>query len=161
VAPVRRAPAGAETPGWVAPASCDPATDIGGARRAARWPPRRGGRRWRLADAAPVGGKKSVRRRWSVPRRQAPAVLDWLWLLLGTLRVLLRDRHALLAENLLLLPCRRAYRSAAAPRHFRPRTESGAATATEAGRRPTGSVRMGPPGRRATIRIAWPSGCGT
>jgi transposase InsO family protein len=29
-------------------------------------------------------------------------VLDWLWLLLGTLRVLLRDRHALLVENLLL-----------------------------------------------------------
>ena len=34
--------------------------------------------------------------------RHAPAVLDWLWLLLGTLRVLLRDRHALLMENLLL-----------------------------------------------------------
>jgi putative transposase len=34
--------------------------------------------------------------------RHAPAVLDWLWLLLGTLRVLLRDRHALLVENLLL-----------------------------------------------------------
>jgi transposase InsO family protein len=29
-------------------------------------------------------------------------VLDWLWLLLGTLPVLLRDRHALLVENLLL-----------------------------------------------------------
>jgi transposase InsO family protein len=34
--------------------------------------------------------------------RHAPAVLEWLWLLLGTLRVLLRDRHALLVENLLL-----------------------------------------------------------
>jgi transposase InsO family protein len=28
--------------------------------------------------------------------------LDWLWLLLGTLRVVLRDRHALVVENLLL-----------------------------------------------------------
>jgi hypothetical protein len=28
--------------------------------------------------------------------------LDWLWLLLSTLRVLLRDRHALVVENLLL-----------------------------------------------------------
>ena len=27
--------------------------------------------------------------------RHAPAVLDWFWLLLGTLRVLLHDRHAL------------------------------------------------------------------
>jgi putative transposase len=34
--------------------------------------------------------------------RHAPAVLDWLWLLLGTLPVLLHDRHALLVENLLL-----------------------------------------------------------
>jgi putative transposase len=34
--------------------------------------------------------------------RHAPAVLDGLWLLLGTLRVLLRDRHALLVENMLL-----------------------------------------------------------
>jgi hypothetical protein len=34
--------------------------------------------------------------------RQAPAVLDWLWLLLGTVRVLLHDRHALLMGNLLL-----------------------------------------------------------
>jgi hypothetical protein len=30
--------------------------------------------------------------------RHAPAVLDWLWLLLGSLRGLLRDRHALLVE---------------------------------------------------------------
>jgi hypothetical protein len=37
-----------------------------------------------------------------VALRQAPAVPDWLWLLLGTLRVLLRDRHALLLEDLLL-----------------------------------------------------------
>jgi hypothetical protein len=37
-----------------------------------------------------------------VPVRQAPAVLDGLWLLLGTLRLLRRDRHALLVENLLL-----------------------------------------------------------
>jgi transposase InsO family protein len=34
--------------------------------------------------------------------RHAQAVLDWLWLLLGTSRVLLRDRRALLVENLLL-----------------------------------------------------------
>ena len=31
-------------------------------------------------------GKKSVRRHGRVPVRQAPAVLDWLWLLPGTLR---------------------------------------------------------------------------
>ena len=35
-------------------------------------------------------------------QRHAPAVLEWLWLLLGTLRVLLHDRHALLVEHLLL-----------------------------------------------------------
>jgi hypothetical protein len=34
--------------------------------------------------------------------RHAPAALEWLWLLLGILRVLLRDRHTLLVENLLL-----------------------------------------------------------
>jgi putative transposase len=34
--------------------------------------------------------------------RHAPAVLDWLWLLLGTLRVLLHDQRALVVENLLL-----------------------------------------------------------
>ncbi len=34
--------------------------------------------------------------------RPAPTVPNWLWLLLGTLRVLLHDRHALLMENLLL-----------------------------------------------------------
>jgi putative transposase len=49
-----------------------------------------------------VGGKKSVRRRGHVSLRHAPAVLDWLWLLLSTLRVLLHDRRALLVENLLL-----------------------------------------------------------
>jgi hypothetical protein len=37
-----------------------------------------------------------------VSLRQAPAVLDCLWLLLGSLRVLLHDRHALLVEHLLL-----------------------------------------------------------
>src|ERR687894_852712 len=31
-----------------------------------------------------------------------PAVLDWPWLLLGTLRGLVHNRHALLVENLLL-----------------------------------------------------------
>ena len=31
--------------------------------------------------------------------RHAPAVLDWFWLLLGTLRVLLHDRHALVATR--------------------------------------------------------------
>jgi hypothetical protein len=55
-----------------------------------------------LHPPAPVGGKKSVRLRWSVSLRHAPAVLDWLWLLLSTLRVLLHDRRALLVENLLL-----------------------------------------------------------
>ena len=69
---------------------------------AARWyswsrPPSRS---WR--HTPPVGGKKSVRRRWQVSVRHAPAVLDWFWLLLGTLRVLLHDRHALVVENLLL-----------------------------------------------------------
>jgi hypothetical protein len=49
-----------------------------------------------------LGGKKSVRRHCPVQVRHAPAVLEWLWLLLGTLRLLLRDRHALLVENLLL-----------------------------------------------------------
>jgi putative transposase len=34
--------------------------------------------------------------------RHAPNVLDCLWLLLGTLRLLLRDRQGLLMENLLL-----------------------------------------------------------
>jgi hypothetical protein len=34
--------------------------------------------------------------------RHAPAELEWLWLLLGTLRALLRDRHSLVVENLLL-----------------------------------------------------------
>jgi len=33
---------------------------------------------------------------------QAPAVLDWLWQLLGTERALRHDRHALLMEHRLL-----------------------------------------------------------
>jgi hypothetical protein len=49
-----------------------------------------------------VGRKKSIRQRPQVWVRHAPAVLAWLWLLLGTVRVLLHDRHALLVENLLL-----------------------------------------------------------
>jgi hypothetical protein len=49
-----------------------------------------------------VGRKKSIRQRPQVWVRHAPAVLDWLQLLLGTLRVLLRDRHAPLVANLLL-----------------------------------------------------------
>jgi putative transposase len=37
-----------------------------------------------------------------VSLRHAPAALDWLWLLHGTLRVLPHDRHELVVENLLL-----------------------------------------------------------
>src|SRR5262245_37552659 len=65
-------------------------------------------RRARLAPqqtvraAMAVGGKKSIRQHHQAQGRHAPTVLEWLWRLLGTLRVLPRDRHALLVEHLLL-----------------------------------------------------------
>ena len=56
----------------------------------------------RQPHPVPVGGRKFVRQHRQVQVRHAPAVLEWLWLLLGTLRVLLRSCHALLVEHLLL-----------------------------------------------------------